>query len=58
MSKFSISLWELMKDNNYARENKYNLNKIYVLLEEYKNSLETQNYDLIRMKYILVVEEL
>lgn len=48
----------LMNDINYAEENTYNLNKIYVLLEEYNNAIQTQNYDLVRMKYILAVEEL
>lgn len=48
----------LMNDMNYAEENSYNLNKIYVLLEEYRNSIQTRNYDLVRMKYILTVENL
>lgn len=48
----------LMNDINYAEENSYNLNKIYVLLEEYRNSIQTRNYDLVRMKYILTVENL
>ena len=48
----------LMNDMNYAEENGYNLNKIYVLLEEYRNSIETQNYSLVRMKYITAVENL
>lgn len=48
----------LMNDTNYAEENKYHLNKIYVLLEEYNNAIQTQNFDLIRMKYISAVEEI
>ena len=48
----------LMDDTNYAEENKYHLNKIYVLLEEYNNAIQTQNFDLIRMKYISAVEEI
>ena len=48
----------LMNDISYAEENAYNLNKIYVLLEEYNNSIQTRNYDLIRMKYIVTVEDL
>lgn len=48
----------LMNDKSYAEENVYNLKKIYVLLEEYKNAVATENYDLIRMKYILAVENL
>ena len=47
-----------MNDISYAEENAYNLNKIYILLEEYSNAVQTQNYDLIRMKYIVTVESL
>lgn len=48
----------LMNDIGYAEENKYNLNKIYVLLEEYRNAIGGLNYDLVRMKYIVTVENL
>ena len=48
----------LMNDIQYAEENAYNLNKIYVLLEEFNNAIQTENYDLIRMKYIVTVENL
>lgn len=48
----------LMNDENYAEENRYNLSKIYILLEEYKNAVESQNIDLVRMKYITTVETL
>lgn len=47
-----------MNDKSYAEENAYNLNKIYALIEEFRNSLDRQNYDLIRMKYIVTVENL
>ena len=48
----------LMNDNDYVEENAYNLNKIYILLEEYKNSLWAENVDLIFMKYVNVIENL
>lgn len=48
----------LMNDIRYAEENGYSLNKVYVLLEEYRISIQTQDYDLLRMKYITTVEEL
>lgn len=48
----------LMNDIHYAEENAYNLNKIYILLEEFNNAIQTENYDLIRMKYIVTVENL
>jgi len=49
---------QLMNNREYAQENGYNLNKIYIILEEYRNSIHSQNYDLIRMKYITAVENL
>lgn len=49
---------KLMNDIQYAEENSYHLNKVYVLLEEYRVSIETQNFDLTRMKYIVTVEDL
>ena len=49
---------DLMNDIQYAEENAYNLNNIYVLLEEFSNAIQTENYDLIRMKYIVTVENL
>lgn len=48
----------LMKNESYAKENEYNINKIYVLLEEYNNSINTSKYDLVRLKYISTVENL
>lgn len=48
----------LMNDIQYAEENAYNLNKIYVLLEEFSNAIQTENFDLVRMKYIVTVENL
>lgn len=48
----------LMNNISYAEENGYQLNKIYVLLEEYRVSLQTENEDLVRMKYITAVESL
>jgi len=49
---------ELMKDEDYKKENSYNMNKIYILLQEYKNSISIGNLDLIKMKFILTVEDL
>lgn len=48
----------MMNDISYAEENAYNLNKIYVLLEEFGNAIQTENYDLVRMKYIVTVENI
>lgn len=49
---------ELMKNDDYKKENNYNLNKIYILLQEYRNSFNTGELDLIKLKFILTIEEL
>ena len=46
-----------IRDSYMASENIYALYEDY-LLEEYLNSINTENYDLIRMKYIITVEEI
>ena len=48
----------LMNDKSYADENTYQLNKIYILLEEYLASIGTENFDLIRIKYLSAVENI
>lgn len=49
---------EYMDNDEYVKENAYNLNQVYVLLEEYSASIDSKNIDLIRMKYIVAVEAL
>ena len=49
---------ELMNNDEYKEANKYDLNKVYILLLEFRTAIQTQNYDLTRLKYILAVEEL
>lgn len=48
----------LMNDIDYATENAYDLNKVYILLEEFSTGIQTENFDLIRMKYIVAVENI
>ena len=49
---------DLMNDNDYVKENSYNLNKIYILLQDLKKSLLTENFDLISIKYINLIENI
>lgn len=50
---------ELMNDVDLAKDQrKYGINKSYVLLEEFKNSLETKNKDVFYMKYKNIIEGL
>lgn len=48
---------EMMDDVNYMREYSYNLNKIYVLLEEFKSAIDTEQIDLTKVKYINFIEK-
>lgn len=50
---------ELMNDVDLAKDQrKYGINKSYVLLEEFKNSLGTKNKDVFYMKYKNIIEGL
>jgi len=48
----------MMNDIEYMKENSYNLNKIYILIEELKNAINTENINLVKLKYIKLIEEL
>lgn len=49
---------ELMNDENYTRENNYNLNKVYILIEELDSSVQKDNMDLIRMRFLNLIEKM
>lgn len=42
----------LTKDTGYLKDNGYYVNRIYVVLEEYKMSLKEENLDLSTVKYL------
>ena len=46
-----------MDDVNYMREYSYNLNKVYVLLEEFKNVIDAEQNSLSKIKYINFIEK-
>ena len=48
---------EMMEDVNYMKDQSYNLNKVYILLEESKNAINLQEADLARIKYINFIEK-
>lgn len=48
---------EMMNDLNYAENNSYNLNNVYVLIEELKNAIEIQNREIVNLKYINLIEK-
>jgi hypothetical protein len=43
---------ELMNDIDYAENNIYNLNKVLVEIEELKSAINTENIDLVKLKFI------
>ena len=49
---------EMMNDLNYAENNSYNLNSVYVLIEELKNAIEIQNREIVNLKYINLIEKI
>lgn len=47
-----------MSDNlEYMKEYSYNLNKTYILVEEFKNAVDLQELELTKIKYINFVEK-
>lgn len=47
-----------MSDNlEYMKEHSYNLNKVYILVEEYKNAVDLEQVDLAKVKYINFIEK-
>lgn len=48
-----------MADNlEYMKEHSYNLNKAYILVEEFKNAVDTQETELSKVKYINFIEKM
>ena len=48
---------EMMEDVDYMKQQSYNLNKIYILIEELKNAINLEEVDLARIKYINFIEK-
>ncbi len=48
---------EMMDDINYMREYSYNLNKVYILLEEFKTAIDQEQLELAKIKYINFIEK-
>lgn len=49
---------EMMGDNNYIKENTYNINKIYILVQEYKTAVNSNNIELLKLKFINLIGEI
>ena len=49
---------EKMKDVTYVQNNEYNVNKVYVLIQELKAAVDSGSPELVKSKYLLLVEEI
>ena len=49
---------EMMDDVDFMKEHSYNLNKIYILLEEFKNAVNLEELELSKQKYISFIEKI
>ena len=47
---------EMINNVDYLQNSSYNLNRIYILLEEYKNGIELEELELVKNKYIEFIE--
>lgn len=53
------SKYKEMSDNlEYMKEYSYSLNKIYILVEEFKNAVDLEQVDLAKIKYINFIEKI
>ncbi len=48
----------MMNDVDYMQQNSYHLNRIYVLIEELKNATNLENIDLMKAKYLAIIEKI
>lgn len=49
---------EKMQDVSYVQNNEYNLNQIYILIQELRRAVESNNSELVKSKYLLIIEEI
>ena len=49
---------EMISDSKYIEEYSYNINKLYILIQEYKTAVGTGDFELARIKFIPLVSEI
>ncbi|MCX4303538.1 MAG: hypothetical protein K1W33_08500 [Clostridia bacterium] len=49
---------EKMQDMNYVQNNEYNLNKLYILIQELKRAVDSNSSELVKSKYLLIIDEI
>ncbi|MBR3697089.1 MAG: hypothetical protein IKM97_02290 [Clostridia bacterium] len=58
VEKLENEYLEKQKVVEYVEEHKYNLNKIYLLIQELKKAIETDSEALVKEKYLLLIDEI
>ena len=48
---------EMMDNVDYIKESSYNLNKIYILIGEFKNAIDLEEVELTKQKYINFIDK-
>ena len=48
----------MLSNSDYINQNSYTINKKYILLQEYKTAINTNNPNLVNIKFIRVASEL
>lgn len=49
---------EKMQDMGYAQNNEYNLNQVYILIQELRRAVEADSSELVKSKYLRTIEEI
>ncbi len=49
---------EKMQDMNYVQNNEYNLNKLYILIQELKRAVDSNSSELVKSNYLLIIDEI
>lgn len=49
---------KMISESSYIEENFYNINKLYILIQEYKNAVDSNELEVVRVKFILLVSEI
>lgn len=49
---------EKQKSVDYVEKHKYNLNKIYLLIQELKKGIETDSMNIVQEKYLMLIDEI
>ena len=51
-----LNFEENLNDKDFVNDNQYRINNIYVLLQEFKFAIDSENEDLIKIKYLSLIE--